>query len=724
MKTANPVKGVRVNDVFWKKYKRIVAEEVIPYQWKALNDELPDTEPSHAIKNFKIAAGESSGEYYGSVFQDSDVAKWLETVAFSLRDHPNEELEQRADEVIALLGRAQAEDGYLNTYYMLKEPNNRWTNLRDNHELYCAGHFIEAAVAYYETTGKIEFLHIMEKYVSLIEQEFGEEDGKLNGYPGHEEIELALVKLYDATHNERYLKLAQYFINQRGQHPIYFEEEKEMRKNIKTAPTWNDDNHINFGLGYEYQQAHQPVRDQEEAVGHAVRAMYLYIAMADLADKTGDESLKKACQMLWDDVTQQKMYITGGIGSAHNGEAFTCSHDLPNDSMYCETCASVGLAFWANRMLRLDPDRKYADVLERALYNGTLSGMDLDGQRFFYVNPLEVNPHQKGRKDQEHVKPERQKWFFCACCPPNLARMIVSVEDHVYTQTENMLYAHLYIAGKVDIQFGNTQVEIVQFHEYPWNGQIMMNVNPEEPVSFTIALRIPGWCRKTKVHINGEEIAVDQLEKGYLKLSRTWYPGDRISLVLDMPVERIRSNPLVSMNQGQTVLQRGPVVYCLEETDNKGNLAALRLPKESEIAANLDRELLGGVVKLTAEGYRVKPITELYSSAESALEAKTITAVPYYAWCNREKGEMRVWIFEMYSQPKKREEVDHEHPAGRSKRICTTAPQAQLFADGYRGQSLILCYIQLFVVLLHRRFRDIDRGSGHATLYYPVYRCD
>ncbi|MGG1639776.1 glycoside hydrolase family 127 protein [Paenibacillus sp. NRS-1782] len=646
MKTAKPVKHVAVEDSFWKKYKQVVAEEVIPYQWKALNDELPDTEPSHAIENFKIAAGESSGEYYGTVFQDSDIAKWLETVAFSLRDHPNPALEERADEVIALLGRAQAEDGYLNTYYLLKEPNNRWTNLRDNHELYCAGHFIEAAVAYYETTGKTEFLHIMEKYVDLIQQVFGTEAGKRKGYPGHEEIELALIKLYDVTEKDQYLKLAQYFIEQRGQHPIYFEEERENRKQIQTEPTWNDDNNINFGLGFEYQQAHQPVREQTEAVGHAVRAVYLYIAMADLAAKTGDASLLKACEALWDDVTNRKMYITAGIGSSVNAEAFTCSHDLPNDSMYCETCASVGLAFWANRMLRLAPDRKYADVLERALYNGTISGMDLDGKRFFYVNPLEVNAFQKSRKDQKHVKIERQKWFFCACCPPNLARMIASVEDNMYTQTEDTLYTHLYIASRVNMVLSGQEVEITQTHHYPWDADLTFSIHAAEPTSFTWVLRIPGWCKQAEVKVNGETISLHHLKKGYVEIQRTWNDGDVVTLHLAMPVERIRSNALVSMNQQQVALQRGPIVFCLEEVDNGENLAGLRLPKDSLITEEFSENLLGGIVKLKTEGYRVKSSTALYSSEPPELVSQQITAIPYYAWCNRDKGEMRVWVYE------------------------------------------------------------------------------
>jgi len=487
----------------------------------------------------------------------------------------------------------------------------------------------------------------MEKYVDLIDSVFGLEERKIKGYPGHEEIELALVRLFDVTTNQKHLKLAQYFIEQRGQQPNYFSEEMEKRKTIETAQTWNDDTYINFGLGYEYQQAHKPVREQKEAVGHAVRAMYLYIAMADLAAKTDDHSLKETCDILWDDVIKHKMYITAGIGSAVNGEAFTCKHDLPNDSMYCETCASVGLAFWANRMLRLEPNRKYADVLEQALYNGTLSGMDLDGKRFFYVNPLEVNSFQKNRKDQEHVKIERQKWFFCACCPPNLARMIASVEDNAYTQTEDTLYTHLYIAGNVQTVLSEQKVELTQTHHYPWEGNIALTVNVENSAKFKLALRIPGWCKAASAKVNGETVAVNELEKGYFIIDRVWQKGDTVTLELDMAVLRMRSNPLVSMNQGQTALQRGPIVYCIEEVDNGANLAGIRLSKQSEITSQYEPNLLNGVVTLKAEGYRIEPTSELYQSEPLEMHPQTITAIPYYAWCNRKKGEMRVWIYEM-----------------------------------------------------------------------------
>lgn len=635
---------VTVEDAFWSNYKQLVAEQVIPYQWKALNDQLPDTAPSHAIENFRIVAGEAEGDFYGTVFQDSDVAKWLETVAYSLRSFPDSELEEAADEVISLMGRAQAEDGYLNTYYMLVEPDNRWTNLRDNHELYCAGHLIEAAVAYYETTNKRAFLDIMENYVELIRNTFGNELGKLQGYPGHPEIELALLRLFDVTGKREHLELAAYFIEQRGQEPHYFDMEKERRQSLGAPPTWNDQN-TNFGLGYAYMQAHLPVRQQQEAAGHSVRAMYLYAAMAYLARQTNDAELQAVCDTLWDDVTKRKMYITGGLGSAVNGEAFTDAYDLPNDSMYCETCASVGLVFWAKQMLLLSPDRKYADVLERAIYNGTISGMDLDGKRFFYVNPLEVNAYQTGRKDQEHVKQERQKWFACACCPPNLARLIASIEEYAYTQTDDTLYTHLYIAGSVETRLDELSIKLTQKHQYPWDASISVTV--EGNGQFKLAFRIPGWCKGAAASVNGETLESNELVNGYILLDRMWETGDQIELFLPLSVVRVYSNPKIGMNQGQVALQRGPVVYCLEEVDNGKILGGLRLPRESKITAVFEEGLLNGVVVLEADGLKVSESDELYQSHVPALEPVRLRAIPYYAWCNRKAGEMRIWIHEV-----------------------------------------------------------------------------
>ncbi|WP_407676479.1 glycoside hydrolase family 127 protein [Perspicuibacillus lycopersici] len=633
------IENVQIKDTFWRSYLETVKKEVIPYQWEALNDRLPNTEPSHAIENFRIAAGEAEGEFFGMVFQDSDVAKWLEAVAYILKDEPNEQLEKTADEVIDLLERAQQEDGYLNTYYTIKEPNNRWTNLTDNHELYCAGHLIEAAVAYYKATNKRKFLDVVCKYADYIDQVFGEEEGKIHGYPGHQEIELALLKLYEVTENERYLHLSHYFIHQRGKQPHYFDEERKRRG--QTGPNW-------YIGGNQYNQSHQPVIEQKQAVGHSVRAVYMYTAMADLAKKTNNESLKIACENLWENVTQKQMYITGGIGSSEHGESFSFDYDLPNDTSYTETCASVGLVFWARNMLGLEKNRKYADVMERALYNGTISGMDLDGKKFFYVNPLEVWPKAcNHRFDKRHVKAVRQQWFTCACCPPNLARMIGSIGDFIYSTEDNQLFVHLYIGSESAVSIKNQKVKVIQETNYPWDGDVKLSIEIESATEFTIALRIPGWCKNPVVKVNNQLISVEHLENGYLYINRTWENNDQIELIFPMKPERIWSNPKVRENLGKVAIQRGPILYCLEEVDNGKELPAIQLPRQSILQEVNGTGLFEGMVTIKAEAYRlVENTDDLYVNNALLKTPCIIKAVPYFAWCNRQPGEMLVWINE------------------------------------------------------------------------------
>ncbi|MBO1005120.1 glycoside hydrolase family 127 protein [Pseudogracilibacillus auburnensis] len=620
----------------------VVRDEVIPYQWEALNDRIEGAAPSHAIKNIKIAAGEAEGEYHGFVFQDSDVAKWLEAVAYSLASDPNPELEKTADELIALIGRAQQEDGYLNTYFTVKEPNARWTNLRDQHELYSGGHMIEAAVAYYEVTGKRELLDIMSRFADYVDSVFGAEEGKIQGYDGHQEIELALVKLAEATGEEKYLKLSQFFIEERGKQPHFFDQEGVARGDTK--PFWYYGN-------YKYSQSHLPVREQKEAVGHSVRAVYMYSAMADLAAKTGDESLVQACKTLWENVTNRQMYITAGIGSSEFGEAFSFDYDLPNDTSYTETCASIGLVFWARRMLNLEKNAKYADVMERALYNGTISGMNLDGKKFFYVNPLEVWPKACIRHDRRHVKPERQKWFNCACCPPNLARMIASIGKYIYTQHDDELFVNLYMGNEAEFVLNGEKVTIIQKTDYPWDETVSISVSPQSETEFTLALRVPGWCRKALLTINGEHIDfVDAIKDGYVYIKRLWKAGDKVEFVLQMPVERIKAHPNVRENAGKVALQRGPIVYCIEEADNGPNLPNIFFPRDAEIETSFEPEILGGITVLKTTAERISESTwdeQLYKPVDKEQHQPiTLTAIPYYAWCNREPGEMLVWINE------------------------------------------------------------------------------
>ena len=438
-----PLGDIRIEDAFWGKYIRLVKDVILPYQWETLNDNVPDAEPSHCIKNFRIAAGEEKGTFQGAVFQDTDVAKWLEAAAFTLASGGRDEmLESLADETIKLIGKAQCPDGYLNTYYTIQEPDRRWSNLKEGHELYTAGHMIEAAVAYYEATGKDAFLKIVSRFADVICEKFGPDEGQCHGYPGHPEVELALVKLYRATGEKRYLEVSKYFVEQRGVGENYFFQEEKGEKYRQIFPEFKD-------YSPAYSQSHLPVREQKTAEGHAVRAVYLYCAMADLAYEYRDESLLDACRTLWDNMVKKRMFITGGIGSSGLLERFTTDYDLPNDCNYSESCASIGLALFGRRMAEITGEAKYMDVAETALYNTVLAGIAMDGRSFFYVNPLEVWPDNcLERTSKEHVKPVRQKWFGVACCPPNIARTLASLGQYLYGKGEDSLYINLYVSNE------------------------------------------------------------------------------------------------------------------------------------------------------------------------------------------------------------------------------------------------------------------------------------
>ena len=624
--------------LFADKYKTVM-DNVIPYQWLALNDKVEDAEPSHALANFRIAAGMEKGEFVGMVFQDSDVAKWLEAVAYQLAVNPDESLKKRADGVIDIIAMAQEEDGYLNTYYQLKEPGKKWTNLSECHELYCAGHMLEAAVAYYHATGEKKLLDVMVRFVDLIDSLFGRDEGKLKGYPGHQEIELALMRLYEISGDERHINLASYFIEERGREPNFFHGEYEKRGKISHWPDFNNN-------GLAYSQAHKTVRNQTVATGHAVRAVYMYSGMADLARMRVDGSLAKVCRTLWDNVTEKQMYITGGIGSSGYQEAFTVNYDIPNERAYNETCASIGLMFWAQRMIMLDGDARYADVMERTFYNGILSGMSEDGKRFFYVNPLEVIPSVcENRNDMEHVKPVRQKWFTCACCPPNVARLLASLGQYIYLQTDDALWVNLYGNSRVKAESHDGPFLFEQTGNYPWDGKINMKMTLEGEQRFSLKLRIPAWCGKAyTLSVNGESIHAGP-EKGYVTINRSWNDGDKIELNLPMEVRRIYTNQKVGANAGKTALMKGPVVYCLEEVDNGKNLSSLILKEEGGIASSFEKDLLGGVNVLKAQGFReISGNGSLYGEEKPLRKAAELTFVPYYSWNNRGKGELLVWI--------------------------------------------------------------------------------
>ena len=681
------LKSLKITDSFWKKEMELVRKEVIPYQWEALNDRVKDAAPSYCMRNFKIAGkmnqekhrlGKAYEEpkytfrgfealpedpehledkFYGFVFQDSDFSKWIEAVAYSLTQYPDPELEKIADGAIDIVCAAQQDDGYLDTYYIINGKDKIFTNLKDNHELYCFGHLTEGAVAYYQATGKDKLLKAAERFADYIANYFGKKEGKCKGYPGHEIAEMALVRLYEVTCEERYLQLSEFFINQRGTKPYYF----DIEQNLKLTEKEKNE------LRYQYHQAHLPVRQQDEAVGHAVRAVYLYSGMADIARITGDESLYKACETLWDNITNQKMYVTGGIGGTHVGEAFSFPFDLPNDTAYAETCASIGLVFFARRMLEIAPKAKYSDVMERALYNGILSGMALDGKSFFYVNPLEVNPESCHKDERKfHVKPVRQKWFGCACCPPNIARLLSSIGSYAYTENEDTLFVHLYMGCILTKKIKDQDVDVQIQSEFPWNGKVKITVRAKG-TDFKLALRVPGWCDSFTLQYDdqvikgsvmehkmrlGADLQRIQIKDGYLYISE--FDREEEAFTLDFPMEPkwIVANPAVREDAGKVALQRGPVVYCLEERDNGADLHLLSVdPMKQPVSCpmKIQKE---EVIALKAQGFRdISDPPEFENHSQSLYaeyhvadtESIELVYIPYYTWANRGENEMQVW---------------------------------------------------------------------------------
>lgn len=638
-----PIKDVNIVDAFWEKRIEIARTISIEYMWDALNDSIENVPPSHCMANFRIAAGLEEGQFMGWAFQDSDLYKWIEAVAYSLMTTPDPSLERRADEAIALVASAQCADGYMDTFYIIGGLDRRWTNLRANHELYVAGHMMEAACAYYTATGKDTLLGIACRFADHIDQTFGSEEGKLRGVPGHQEVELGLARLYRVTGESRYLKLAKYFLDERGRQPFYYDEEA---KRYVDEDARRIDYYRDHGTEpYCYQQAHKPVREQTEAVGHAVRLGYMLAAMAEVAAQTADESLDVAAETLWNDVVGRQMYITGGIGSMDDGEAFTFDYDLPNDRMYTETCASIALLMTAQRLFWRKPDASYADIAERALYNGILSGISLDGKKYFYTNPMEMWPERCKRRPDMHVDTERQGWFGCACCPPNVLRTLTGLGQYLYGMEDSTLFVNQYVASDASFEVDGRPITLSQRGHYPWDGEL--HFMPNADVRFTLALRIPGWCKGAKLWINQTEQPLEPITvDGYAYIERTFSAGDDIMLQLDMPVERVYCSDKVPFNAGRAALMRGPLVYCLEQEDNCENLWNLCLT-DGRIEAQYEAELLSGVVVLCANGIREStPEGQLYQTGRRSQKPFKLTYVPYWAWCNRTPGEMMVWVRE------------------------------------------------------------------------------
>jgi DUF1680 family protein len=636
--TANGFRPPAVPEVdvhgFWGERIDAVADKTVMILYDrcvvaGMIDQIDPDRPVPEIRMpFHTRADGSPDTVNVQMFWDSDVAKVIEAAAYALYRKPNPDLEAKTDAIIDMFEKLQQPDGYLNSWFIRMQPGKRWTNLRDCHELYCAGHLMEAAVAYFHATGKRKLLDVMCRYADHIDQMFGPRPGQRPGYCGHEEIELALVRLGRTTGEQRYLDLARFFVDERGKQPRYFDVEAKERG--------ADPKQFRHRT-YEYNQSHAPVREQTKVTGHAVRAMYLYSGMADVATEFADDSLTDALKILWDDLTTKQMYVTGGIGPAASNEGFTDYYDLPNESAYAETCAAVGLIMWASRMLGRGPDRRYADIMEQALYNGALSGLATDGAKFFYDNPLES-------RGTHH----RWIWHRCPCCPPNIARTVASIGSYMYGVSTGELAVHLYGESTARLAVGATPVTLTQRTEYPWDGRIAITVGLDVPVSFKLALRVPAWCRGAKLSIDGEIIDVAVIEdKGYLRIERLWRDGETILLDLPMDIRALHAHPAVKADLGRVSLARGPMIYCAEEVDNGAGLNSLILPDDLSQACTGSVEQLGKAVAIEVAAKRERWDDwqgKLYDAEKPILEDVRARFVPYHLWDNREPGEMLVWV--------------------------------------------------------------------------------
>ena len=585
-----PFNQVTINDSFWAPRLASHANTTLVTCIAQMQDS------TERINNFARAAGVMEGKHEGIYFDDSDVYKAMEGIAYSLINNPNPEREALLDKWIKLIAGTQQEDGYLNTFYTLNHPDERWTDM-EKHEMYCGGHMIEAAVAHHKATGKETFLNVAINFADYLDENFG--PGKKHWVAGHQEIELALVKLYHETNDKKYLDLAYWLLEERGHGHGHGE-------------IWDKEH-----WGAAYCQDDVPVSEISEIKGHAVRAMYLFTGMADVAAEKELPEYVAALERVWHDVVDRNMYITGGIGSSGSNEGFSKDYDLPNKTAYCETCASIGMVLWNNRMNLFSKDAGYIDVMERSMYNGVLSGVSLDGDLFYYVNPLESDGDQ-----------HRQRWFGCACCPSNISRFIPSVGSYIYLTSEEEVFVNLYIGSQAQFEVGGQKLTLVQATNYPWEGEVEFTVNPESSASFALNLRIPGWCKQFELSVNDEPINGQQEKSGYAQLVRTWNKGDKIKLKMAMPVELVASHPKIEGNIGKRAVQRGPLVYCLEQTDNKQlNLDEVSIAETTAFSVSDTEGKLKGM-----------------KAVKAATNSQTLTFVPYFSWDNREPGKMKVWI--------------------------------------------------------------------------------
>jgi len=630
------IESVQIADDFWRRWREVNREKTIEYQYQQL-------QKSGTLENFRRASAGEDGGHNGMWFQDSDAYKWIEAASYVLANHHDPELDGRVDSVIELIAAAQSADGYLNTYFALEEPEKRWTNLNMLHELYCAGHLIEAAVAHYRATGKESLLDVATDFADHIDRTFGDE---VEGVPGHQEIELALMKLADVTDEPRYRELATYFVDLRGHDDRLAWEFENIEQIAGYEPDDDEEGIAGRAEGVfledgaydgSYAQAHAPLREQEAVEGHSVRAMYYFAGATDVAAETEDDDLLQHLDLLWRNMTEKRMYVTGGIGSQHVGERFTTDYDLPNDTAYAETCAAIGSIFWNQRLFEETGEAKYVDLIERQLYNAVLVGISLDGTEFFYDNVLESDGEQN-----------REGWFECACCPPNIARLLASLERYIYAVDDDRLYVNQYVSGTARPTIDGTTATLTQEADFPWEGTVEIGVEAPEPMDFALRLRVPEWCTGVSVAVNGDPVDVDP-EEGYVTLEQRW-DDDEITAEFEMGVQVLEAHPAVEADVGRVALQRGPLVYCLEGVDNERPLYQYAIDPQTDFDVTHHEDLLEGVV--TLDGTATVPSRddwdgELYRpSVETDETTAQITAVPYYAWNNRGPNPMRVWIRE------------------------------------------------------------------------------
>lgn len=639
------IRKVRITDPLFGHYAQLVAEKVLPYQWEILNDRVADAERSYCIANFRIAAGELEGQRQGVVFCDTDAYKWLEAVAYCIENGSGTEFEATADQLIDLIARAQQPDGYLNTYYTVLHPEQRWTNLTEGHELYGAGHLIEAAVAYYSATGKEKLLDVARRFADLICSVFGPDGKYSEGCPGHQEIELALVRLWQTTGERRYLEQAERFVSVRGREPNYLIEELKGNRDRRLFPEFCD-------YDAEYAQSHALACEQTQAVGHSVRAMYYYSAMTDLARELGSEEMKNACGVLWENTTNRRMYITGGIGSSGHLERFTTDYDLPNDRTYCESCASVGLMMFGRRMAELTRDARYHEHVERALCNTVLAGISMTGDRYFYVNPLEVWPENCiSGTSMAHVKAQRQRWYSVACCPTNIARTLASLGQYIYAEDNRSVYINQPISSELDTTLGGVEVSVRTRSTLLRDGRIAITVNMAESHSFTLRVRVPAYLREPQFTLDGQVIH-PLIEKGYAVLAVSRKGTQIFEISGSVKPEFVAANTNVRADIGRVALTFGPYVYCLEQQDNGTNLAARLVSSDAQItvAAHADG-LPGDLPQLLVDGVTVAASiadeSRLYGKPQLELKQSRLTATPYCLWGNRTPGEMIVWMHQL-----------------------------------------------------------------------------